>query len=247
MNRLEQIEGGGWREFLSAPVAVLVLGKSDCAACQTWGEELDRFLAGGHEWSHVRFGKMLLDQPGLSEFKRANPWLAEEVDTLPYTQIYVGGARWKAFTGGGIDRLVDRLRYDAYHDRLTALPNRRRVTDALAESVKVRAPGEVVAVISFDVDGLRDVNESMGHAAGDKLLDEVAKRLRGIAGPGALVGRIGGDEFVVTLRAESTGSTVQLVGLHPSVIAPKSQRSLPATMPSPHFVASQASPGNGQL
>jgi diguanylate cyclase (GGDEF)-like protein len=107
-------------------------------------------------------------------------------------------------------RLVDRLRYDAYHDRLTALPNRRRVTDALAESVKVRAPGEVVAVISFDVDGLRDVNESMGHAAGDKLLAEVAKRLRGIAGPGALVGRIGGDEFVVTLRAESTGSTVQL-------------------------------------
>ncbi|MCA2212996.1 putative bifunctional diguanylate cyclase/phosphodiesterase [Jidongwangia harbinensis] len=107
-------------------------------------------------------------------------------------------------------RLVDRLRYDAYHDRLTALPNRRRVTDALAESVKVRAPGEVVAVISFDVDGLRDVNESMGHAAGDKLLAEVAQRLRGIAGPGALVGRIGGDEFVVTLRAESTGATVQL-------------------------------------
>ena len=107
-------------------------------------------------------------------------------------------------------RLVDRLRYDAYHDRLTSLPNRRRLTDALAESVKVRAPGEVVAVLAFDVDGLRDVNESMGHAAGDKLLAEVAKRLKGIAGPGALVGRIGGDEFVVTLRVESTEATVQL-------------------------------------
>lgn len=107
-------------------------------------------------------------------------------------------------------RLVDRLRYDAYHDRLTSLPNRRRITDALAESVKVRAEGEVVAVLLFDVDGQRDVNESMGHAAGDKLLAEVAERLRGIAGPGALVGRIGGDEFVVTLRAESTDATVQL-------------------------------------
>ncbi|WP_127499806.1 putative bifunctional diguanylate cyclase/phosphodiesterase [Actinoplanes solisilvae] len=107
-------------------------------------------------------------------------------------------------------RLVDRLRYDAYHDRLTALPNRRRVTDALAESVKVRAEDEVVALLLFDVDGQRDVNESMGHAAGDKLLAEVAGRLRAIAGPGALVGRIGGDEFVVTLRAESTDSTVQL-------------------------------------
>ncbi|MGK5680742.1 putative bifunctional diguanylate cyclase/phosphodiesterase [Actinoplanes sp. URMC 104] len=107
-------------------------------------------------------------------------------------------------------RLVDRLRYDAYHDRLTALPNRRRLTDALAESVKVRAEDEVVAVLLFDVDGQRDVNESMGHAAGDKLLAEVAERLRAIAGPGALVGRIGGDEFVVTLRAESTEATVQL-------------------------------------
>ena len=107
-------------------------------------------------------------------------------------------------------RLVDRLRYDAYHDRLTGLPNRRRITDALAESVKVRAEDDVVAVLLFDVDGQRDVNESMGHAAGDKLLAEVAGRLRGIAGPGALVGRIGGDEFVVTLRAESTDATVQL-------------------------------------
>ncbi|HEX2297821.1 MAG TPA: bifunctional diguanylate cyclase/phosphodiesterase, partial [Pseudonocardiaceae bacterium] len=107
-------------------------------------------------------------------------------------------------------RLVERLRYDAYHDRLTALPNRRRISDALAESVKVRAPGEVVAVLLFDVDGQRDVNESMGHSAGDKLLAEVANRLRAIADPGALVGRIGGDEFVVTLRAESTEAVVRL-------------------------------------
>ncbi|GAA3910520.1 putative bifunctional diguanylate cyclase/phosphodiesterase [Actinoplanes auranticolor] len=107
-------------------------------------------------------------------------------------------------------RLVERLRYDAYHDRLTSLPNRRRITDALTESVKIRTPGEVVEVMLFDVDGLRDVNESMGHDAGDKLLTEVAVRLRKIAGPGALVGRIGGDEFVVTLRAESTEETVRL-------------------------------------
>jgi diguanylate cyclase (GGDEF)-like protein len=107
-------------------------------------------------------------------------------------------------------RLVDRLRYDAYHDRLTALPNRRRIADVLAESVRVRGADEVVAVLLFDVDGQRDVNESMGHAAGDKLLAEVAERLRTIAGPAALVGRIGGDEFVVTLRAESTDATVQL-------------------------------------
>ncbi|MEU4239503.1 EAL domain-containing protein [Actinoplanes sp. NPDC026619] len=107
-------------------------------------------------------------------------------------------------------RLVDRLRHDAYHDRLTGLPNRRRITDALAQSVRVRAEQDVVAILLFDVDGQRDVNESMGYAAGDKLLAEVAERLLAIAGPGALVGRIGGDEFVVTLRAESTDATVEL-------------------------------------
>ncbi|AEV81659.1 diguanylate cyclase [Actinoplanes sp. SE50] len=107
-------------------------------------------------------------------------------------------------------RLVDRLRYDAYHDRLTAMPNRRRMLDALAESVRVAVEGEVVAVLLFDVDGQRNVNESMGHAAGDKLLAEVAERLRGIAGPGALVGRVGGDEFMVTLRAQGIDATIEL-------------------------------------
>ncbi|GAA4922090.1 putative bifunctional diguanylate cyclase/phosphodiesterase [Actinoplanes utahensis] len=107
-------------------------------------------------------------------------------------------------------RLVDRLRYDAYHDRLTGLPNRRRVIDALAEAVKVRAEDEVVAIMLFDVDGQRNVNESMGHAAGDKLLSETADRLRRIADSGALVGRIGGDEFVVTLRAPSIDATIEI-------------------------------------
>ncbi|ABP56373.1 putative bifunctional diguanylate cyclase/phosphodiesterase [Salinispora tropica] len=97
-------------------------------------------------------------------------------------------------------RLVDRLRYDAYHDTLTKLPNRRRVTEALDEAVKIRAPGEVVALLLFDVDRLREVNESLGRAAGDKVLVEVAARLRSRAPSSALVGRVGGDEFLVTLR-----------------------------------------------
>ncbi|WFE25155.1 sensor domain-containing phosphodiesterase [Solwaraspora sp. WMMD791] len=107
-------------------------------------------------------------------------------------------------------RLVDRLRYDAAHDGLTRLANRRRLTAALDESVAIRAPGEVVAVLLFDVDGLRQVNESLGHAAGDKVLVEVARRLRAQAPSSALIGRSGGDEFVVTLRMESIEAAVQL-------------------------------------
>ncbi|MFI2661435.1 putative bifunctional diguanylate cyclase/phosphodiesterase [Micromonospora carbonacea] len=107
-------------------------------------------------------------------------------------------------------RLVDRLRHDAYHDTLTKLPNRRRISAALDEAVSIRAPGEVVAVLLFDVDGLRQVNESLGHAAGDQVLAEVAVRLRASAPSSALVGRAGGDEFLVTLRLENAEAALDL-------------------------------------
>ncbi|WP_203916139.1 putative bifunctional diguanylate cyclase/phosphodiesterase [Rugosimonospora africana] len=109
-------------------------------------------------------------------------------------------------------RLVDRLRFDAHHDALTGLPNRRRMLNALEQAVKVRAPGEVVAVLQFDVSGLREVNESLGYAAGDELLAEVARRLREAAPAAALVARLGSDEFVVMLRAQGTDATVGLAG-----------------------------------
>lgn len=109
MERLEQIDGRNWEDFLRAPVAVLVLGKSDCPACAAWTDELTGFLATDREWTHVRFGKMLLDKGGLIGFKRAHPWIAE-LDVLPFNQIFVAGERGKSFAGGGIERLVNRLR-----------------------------------------------------------------------------------------------------------------------------------------
>ncbi|ASW53513.1 bifunctional diguanylate cyclase/phosphodiesterase [Plantactinospora sp. KBS50] len=107
-------------------------------------------------------------------------------------------------------RLVDRLRFDAYHDGLTKLPNRRRMTAALGEAVQIRAPDEVVAILLFDVDDLRRVNETLGHAAGDQVLVEVAERLRRSAPSSSLIGRIGGDEFVVLLRLDDADAALDL-------------------------------------
>jgi diguanylate cyclase (GGDEF)-like protein len=107
-------------------------------------------------------------------------------------------------------RLVDRLRFDAYHDPLTGLPNRRRVLALLEEAVKVQAPGEVVAVLAFDIDGLRDVNDLIGHDAGDSMVIEVAARLRALAPAAALVGRGGSDEFLVTVRLPSAEDALRL-------------------------------------
>jgi diguanylate cyclase (GGDEF)-like protein len=68
----------------------------------------------------------------------------------------------------------------------------------------------VVAVLLFDIDGLRDVNASLGHDAGDRIVVEVASRLRQIAPAAALVGRHGSDEFVVTLRLQDAAAAVEL-------------------------------------
>jgi hypothetical protein len=109
MSRLETVDGGNWREFVAAPVALLVIGKTDCGACAAWTAALEQFLAADTEWQHVRFGKMYVDKGGLIEFKRASPWLAD-VDELPFNQLYLRGERSKSFPGGGIDRLLSRLR-----------------------------------------------------------------------------------------------------------------------------------------
>lgn len=109
MAELEVLGPDSWRDFVAAPVAVLVLGKSDCEACSRWAEELGEFLADDEEFSDVRFGKLLLDQRGLIDFKKENPWIAG-LDVLPFNQIYVSGECSKSFAGGGIDRLVKRLR-----------------------------------------------------------------------------------------------------------------------------------------
>jgi hypothetical protein len=107
-DRLEKLDGKNWESLLSAPAAVLMLGKSDCPACAEWTAELEGFLATDDRFRHVRFGKLLLDTPGLVSFKRANPWIAE-LDVLPVNVLYVNGQEVKRFAGSGVDRLVTRL------------------------------------------------------------------------------------------------------------------------------------------
>jgi hypothetical protein len=113
MGKLEAIGGDNWRDFLGAELAILVLGKSDCAACAAWSEELEGWLAGGPALPPrvppVRVGKMLLDQRGNTDFKRENTEWLKDLEDLPFTIIYRQGVRQKSFAGGGIERLESRL------------------------------------------------------------------------------------------------------------------------------------------
>ena len=109
MSRLEVIDRENWRDFLAAPAAVLMLGKSNCKACQAWTDELTTFLESDETWQHVRFGKLELDRGGMAAFKKENTWITE-LEDLPYNVIYVNGERRKEFLGSGVDRLVNRMR-----------------------------------------------------------------------------------------------------------------------------------------
>ncbi len=95
----------------------------------------------------------------------------------------------------------------ALHDGLTELPNRFLTRQWLASALE-ETEGQHVGVLYCDLDRFKIVNDSLGHAAGDQLLSQVASRLRAMLRPEDLVGRVGGDEFVVIL--ESVRSAVEL-------------------------------------
>src|SRR3954449_7413129 len=97
--------------------------------------------------------------------------------------------------------LERQLLHQAYHDSLTALANRAlfrgRVDEALQRDDRADRKG---AVLFLDLDGFKEINDSLGHAAGDVLLTLVAQRLRSCVRPSDMVARLGGDEFAILVE-----------------------------------------------
>lgn len=107
-----------------------------------------------------------------------------------------------------LKRAEQQLVHDARHDRLTGLANRLQLIEQVEAEITRRseAPEYLFAVAYIDLDRFKNLNDSLGHLAGDTLLAEVGMRLQQAQEPNDLLARVGGDEFVAVLRDVSDGA-----------------------------------------
>lgn len=109
-------------------------------------------------------------------------------------------------------RFESELAYNASHDVLTGLPNRSLLEDRLLQGCQIaRRYTRELAVMLIDLDGFKPINDTLGHAVGDRILVEVAQRMSEQIRPGDTLARLGGDEFVVVLPDLAHGEDALLV------------------------------------
>lgn len=107
---------------------------------------------------------------------------------------------------------TEQLQFQAFHDPLTGLANRALILDRAGQMLaRSRREESQVAALFLDLDNFKDINDSLGHGAGDRLLEAVGSRLEGALRAGDSVGRLGGDEFVVLVDGPSLASGVEVV------------------------------------
>ncbi|WP_433293224.1 putative bifunctional diguanylate cyclase/phosphodiesterase [Actinoplanes sp. CA-030573] len=128
------------------------------------------------------------------------PRLAEMTVTNLLDDPYVKGLVFNTRDISEAQDLQDRLRHEAYHDPLTGLVNRAGFADRLGQAIE-RNPRERVSILLLDLDGFKEINDSLGHDAGDHLLVCVAERLRACLPAEWTLARVGGDEFAVIADA----------------------------------------------
>jgi diguanylate cyclase (GGDEF)-like protein/PAS domain S-box-containing protein len=163
--------------------------------------------------------------------------------TISGVPIFDAQGRFTGYRGIGTDitqrkAAEQRIEYLAYHDALTGLPNRLLVQDrfeqAMAQAERTQAR---VALVYLDLDNFKSINDTLGHAAGDEFLQEVARRLRECLRDTDTISRLGGDEFLLVLRDLPDAEIVSII-----VLKLMEQLQLPFQLGT-HEVSSSASIG----
>ena len=161
-------------------------------------------LANGDADARVaRGGLKELDGLALSFNQMADKLAAAQATTLEY----------QGQLEARVDERTRQLQHLAEHDPLTGLPNRRQLLSYLNISLKnAERDGALVGVFFLDLDNFKNINDSMGHAFGDLVLQGIAERLREATKLGGFAARLGGDEFTVILERAGSVEEIARVG-----------------------------------
>ncbi|MEY2404133.1 MAG: hypothetical protein QOD38_1684, partial [Acidimicrobiaceae bacterium] len=168
---------------------------SDRVGTQGWSSAIIAVLELGdglHGALSVANPRSDVDQYGEAE-RRLFDTFANQAGTALRNQRLVEDLRREA---------VDR-QHQALHDALTGLPNRTMLHQQLSNELRALSDGEGLSVMLIDLDGFKEVNDTLGHHHGDELLQQVADRIVDVTGNDVFVARLGGDEFSVILTETS--------------------------------------------
>ncbi|MGV2975455.1 diguanylate cyclase domain-containing protein [Roseibium alexandrii] len=160
----------------------------------------DGSLVGYFQWDHSK--------PGLRVWMRALPLIVILAALIAAISVIV--ARRIGRLSSTLEQSERRNHYFAHHDSLTGLPNRHHFSDRLAYALD-GLPDNGFAVIACDLDKFKPVNDTHGHEAGDIVLRVTASRLQDIISDKGVVGRIGGDEFVLLLLHHRDQAELQAI------------------------------------
>jgi diguanylate cyclase (GGDEF)-like protein len=154
----------------------------------------------------LRTGGRVIGVLGLSSGDTTRHWTERDVEAL---------TSFARLASIGLDnaRLVDVAQRGALYDPTTGLPNRELLSDRIAHALAGHRSGDPVsiAVILLDLDRFKVINETLGHAAGDRLLVAVGQRLLNSLRPGDTVARFGGDEFALVLDPVADAAEAHLI------------------------------------
>lgn len=111
------------------------------------------------------------------------------------------------------ERHVASLQFQATHDTLTGLPNRELLYSRLRERLGQPIAGSSACLLLFDLDGFKEINDTLGHYSGDQLLKQIGPRLQPLLGEGDMLARLGGDEFAFLVStADDPGHPIRVAG-----------------------------------
>ncbi|WP_254563284.1 EAL domain-containing protein [Oscillatoria sp. HE19RPO] len=142
---------------------------------------------------------------GFDDIEVERPWSKSEVSILSAIAASIGGALHR-------HHQEEMIRHQAYHDRLTGLPNRQLLDERLPMAIEIaKQEKDQLAVMFLDLDRFKIINDTLGHAVGDELLQTAASRLRSCLRDSDIIVRWGGDEFILLLEGiTSTEDAAQI-------------------------------------